>query len=278
MYSTAKQYEDNAHELSQTYSVTEYLSYFRKSKYKQIAKLFEKAAAEYTTIDNNDNAAKNYFSAAYNFMLADVLDKAAQCYILAAKFYNPDNYKDIVTAYLHAADIYDSQRRYQMTIKCFDCVAEIYLSRGLYRESIQFYENCVKIACREGYMSINFQEKIAVIQIMHFGYYATAITGYDSIIKKIINEPIVYPFMMISILLRILVNEYRETIDNYIDMYLEIKGFSTTDYYAFLRKILLILKSDGNKRKMIDECYGIYRNKSGGFNNAVVLFLISKIE
>jgi len=210
--------------------------------------------------------------------LADVLDKAAQCYILAAKFYNPDNYKDIVTAYLHAADIYDNQRRYQMTIKCFDCVAEIYLSRGLYKESIQFYEHCVKIACREGYLLINFQEKIAVIQIMHFGYYATAITGYDSIIQKTMNEPIVYPFMMISILLRILMNEYRETIDKYIDGCLDVKGFGNTEYYAFIRKILLILKSDGNKKKRIDECYAYYRNKDGGFNNAVISFLVSQLE
>jgi tetratricopeptide (TPR) repeat protein len=254
--------------------VIDYLPYFRKSRYKNAAKLFEKAAAEYTACDATAFAAECYFASGYNFMLADVLDKAVQCYILAAKMYKQSDYSKSVTAYLHVVDIYEKQRRPEMCIKYCDMVAGIYNKEGKCKEAIRFYEQCIQIAGKEGYSPVNFQEKIAVIQTTHFEYYATAITTYDSIIQNSMGEPIVHPFMMIAIMLRILVNEEVDSIDKYIDKCLGVNGFMNTDYYMFIKEMMMIL--DSNEGDM-NECYTFYREREKGFSNVVVEFLVSKI-
>jgi tetratricopeptide (TPR) repeat protein len=239
MNNVADKYREAANEIILSSSAIEYFSYFRKYKYKQAAKLFEKAAAEYTACDISHSAAECYYSAAYNFMLADVYDKSAQCYILAAKMYEPTEYNKSILSYLYAADIYENQRRLDMCMKCYDTVAGIYLKNGLNKEAIRFYEQCIQTASRGEYNTVFFQEKIAVIQTTCFGYYATAITVYDSIIQKTLNQPIVYPFMMIAIMLRILSNDENNNTQKYIDWCLGVDGFSTTDYYMFITPFLI---------------------------------------
>lgn len=275
MYTLAESFREEAKEyIKQSGGVIDYLPYFRKSRYKNAAKLFEKAAAEYTACDTTTFAAECYFSAGYNFMLADVLDKSAQCYILAAKMYKHTDYAKSVTAYLHVADIYEEQRRPEMCIKCYDTVAGIYQKEGKFKEAIRFYEQCIQIAGKEGYRLVNFQEKIAVIQTTHFEYYATAITTYDSIIQNAMGEPIVHPFMMIAIMLRILVNEEVDSIDKYIDWCLGVKGFMNTDYYMFIKELMIILESNEGD---INECYAFYKEREIGFSNVVIAFLVSKM-
>lgn len=271
----AESYREEAKEyIKPSGGVIDYLPYFRKSRYKNAAKLFEKAAAEYTACDGTNYAAECYFAAGYNFMLAEVLDKAAQCYILAAKMYKQPDYSKSVTAYLHVADIYEKQRRPEMCIKCYDTVAGIYQKEGKFKEAIRFYEQCIQIAGKEGYSPVNFQEKTAVIQTMHFEYYATAITTYDSIIQNSMGEPIVHPFMMIAILLRILVNEEVDSIDKYIDWCLGVKGFMNTDYYMFIKEVMIILDSNEGG---LNECYAFYKEREKGFSNVVIAFLVSKM-
>lgn len=275
MNTLAESYREEAKEyIKPSGGVIDYLPYFRKSRYKNAAKLFEKAAAEYTACDGTNYAAECYFAAGYNFMLAEVLDKAAQCYILAAKMYKQPDYSKSVTAYLHVADIYEKQRRPEMCIKCYDTVAGIYQKEGKFKEAIRFYEQCIQIAGKEGYSPVNFQEKTAVIQTMHFEYYATAITTYDSIIQNSMGEPIVHPFMMIAILLRILVNEEVDSIDKYIDWCLGVKGFMNTDYYMFIKEVMIILDSNEGG---LNECYAFYKEREKGFSNVVIAFLVSKM-
>jgi tetratricopeptide (TPR) repeat protein len=275
MNTLAESYREEAKEyIKPSGGVIDYLPYFRKSRYKNAAKLFEKAAAEYTACDTTSFAAESYFAAGYNFMLADVLDKAAQCYILAAKMYKQPDYSKSVTAYLHVADIYEKQRRPEMCIKCYDTVAGIYQKEGKFKEAIRFFEQCIQIAGKEGYSPVNFQEKIAVIQTTYFEYYATAITTYDSIIQNTMGEPIVHPFMMIAIMLRILVNEEVESIDKYIDWCLGVKGFMNTDYYMFIKEVMIILESNEGD---LNECYAFYKEREKGFSNVVIAFLVSKM-
>ena len=88
------------------------------------------------------------------------------------------------------------------------------------------------------------------------------------------SEPIVHPFMMIAIMLRILVNEEVDSIDKYIDRCLGVNGFMNTDYYMFIKEMMMIL--DSNEGDM-NECYTFYRKREKGFSNVVVEFLVSKI-
>jgi len=275
MNQLAERYKEDAKEyINPSGGVIDYFPYFRKSRYKNAGKLFEKAAAEYTACDAANSAAECYFSAGYNFMLADVFDKAAQCYILSAKMYKPIEYNKSITAYLHASDIFETQRRPDMCIKCCDTVACVYAQNGKYKEAVQFYEQCVKTACKEGYSPVHYQEKIAAIQITQFGYFATAITVYDSIIQNALNEQIVYPFMMIAILLRILEQQEMTNIHKYIDWCLGIKGFVNTDYFMFVNELMVILESN---RGSIGECYAFYKEREKKFSNTVVAFLVSKM-
>ena len=276
MNTLAQSYKKEATEIINSPGAIDYFSYFRKTRHKQAAKLFEKAAAEYTACDSVDSAAECYFAAAYNFMLADIFDKSAQYYILAAKMYDSSEYNKKIEAYLHAFDIYNKLRRPDMCIKCYDNVAGIYFQTGKYKEAIMFYEQCVQIAGKFGYNPVNIQEKIALIQTTHLGYYATAITVYDSIIQKTMNDPIVYPFMTIAILLRILANEDTTQVDKYFEWCLGVKGFMNTEYYLFIEEIRHILESNGGKQKM-NECYTFYCAREGGFTNVVVAFLVSKL-
>lgn len=274
MNNIADSYREEANQIILSSSAIEYFSYFRKSKYKHAAKLFEKAAAEYTACDISYSAAECYYSAAYNFMLASVYDKSAQCYILAAKMYEATEYNKSITAYLHAADIYELERRFDMCMKCYDTVAGIYLKNGLNKEAIRFYEQCIQTASKGQYNTVFFQEKIAVIHTTCFCYYATAITVYDSIIQKTLNEPIVYPFMMIAIMLRILSNDENNNIQKYINWCLGVDGFSTTDYYMFIKDVLKYMKTDKN---LLNIRYMSYCERGNGFNNVVVSFLMSQI-
>ena len=275
MNTLAQSYKKEATEIINSPGAIDYFSYFRKTRHKQAAKLFEKAAAEYTACDSVGSAAECYFAAAYNFMLADIFDKSAQYYILAAKMYDSSEYNKKIEAYLHAFDIYNKLRRPDMCIKCYDNVAGIYFQTGKYKEAIMFYEQCVQIAGKFGYNPVNIQEKIALIQTTHLGYYATAITVYDSIIQKTMNAPIVYPFMTIAILLRILANETTQ-VDKYFEWCLGVKGFMNTEYYLFIEEIRHILESNGGKQK-INDCYTFYCAREGGFSNVVVAFLVSKL-
>lgn len=275
MNSLAESYREDAKEyIKHPGGIIDHLPYFRKLRYKNAAKLFEKAAAEYTTCDTTDSAAECYFSAGYHFMLAEVYDKSAQCYILAAKMYRSAEYHKSITAYLHASDIYETQRRPDMCMKCCDTVACIYTQNGKFKEAVQFYEQCIKIACKDRYSPVHYQEKIAAIQITQFGHFATAITVYDSMIQRTMGEPIVHPFMMIAILLRILEHEEAANIKKYIDWCLSIKGFMNTDYFMFVKEIMVILESN---RGSIGECYAFYKEREKKFSNAVVGFLVSKI-
>lgn len=280
MNTLAESYKKEATEIINSPGVIDYFSYFRKTRHKQAAKLFEKAAAEYTACDSVGSAAECYFAAAYNFMLADISDKSAQCYILAAKMYDSSEYNKKIEAYLHAVDIYNILRRSDMCIKCYDNVAVIYFQIGKFKESIMFYEQCVQISGKFGYSPVNFQEKIAAIQITQLGYYATAITVYDSIIQKTMDYPIIYPFMMIAILLRILVNEDLDRADKYFEWCLGVKGFMDTDYHIFVKELMIIVKSGdlGNdKKQQILETHLNYTKKDIVFNNIIVSFLVSKI-
>jgi tetratricopeptide (TPR) repeat protein len=276
MNTLAESYKKEATEIINSPGAIDYFSYFRKIRHKQAAKLFEKAAAEYTACDSVGYAAECYFAAAYNFMLADISDKSAQFYILAAKMFDSSEYNKKIEAYLHAVDIYNILRRSDMCIKCYDNVAGIYFQTGKFKESIMFYEQCVQISGKFGYSPVNFQEKIAAIQITQLGYYATAITVYDSIIQKTMDYPIVYPFMMIAILLRILMNEDLDCADKYFEWCLGVKGFMNTEYYLFIEEIRHILDSNGGKQK-INDCYTFYCAREGGFSNVVVAFLVSKL-
>jgi tetratricopeptide (TPR) repeat protein len=280
MNTLAESYKKEAGKIINSPGVIDYFSYFRKTRHKQAAKFFEKAAAEYTACDSVGSAAECYFAAAYNFMLAETSDKSAQCYILAAKMYGPSEYNKKIEAYLHAFDVYNKLRRPDMCIKCYDIVAGIYGQTGKYKEAIMFYEQCVQIAGKFGYNPVNIQEKIAVIQAIHFGYYSIAITVYDSIIQKTMNDPIVYPFMMIAILLRILVNEDLDRADKYFEWCLGVKGFMNTEYHIFVKELMIIVKSGdlGNdKKQQILETYLNYTKKDIVFNNIIVSFLVSQI-
>lgn len=276
MNTLAESYKQEATEIINSPGAIDYFSYFRKTRHKQAAKLFEKAAAEYTACDSVGLSAECYFAAAYNFMLAGVSDKSAQYYILAAKMFDSSEYNKKIEAYLHAVDIYNILRRPDMCIKCYDNVAGIYFQIGKFKEAIMFYEQCVQIAGKFGYNPVNIQEKIAAIQTTQLGYYSTAITVYDSIIQKTMDNPIIYPFMMIAILLRILANEETNQVDKYFEWCLGVKGFMNTEYYLFIEEIRHILESNGGKQK-INDCYTFYCAREGGFSNVVVAFLVSKL-
>jgi tetratricopeptide (TPR) repeat protein len=276
----ADKYREEALTLIATYGVLEYMSYFRILKLKQIAKLYEKAAAEYTASDTYVAAAECYFSAAYNFMLAEVSDKAAQYYILAAKMYDFIDYNKSIAAYLHAADVYENHNRTEMCIKCYNNVANIYLREHKFKEAIRFFEMCVQLPGSEGRDIVPFQERIAMIHVVYYKYYSIAITVYDSIIQKTTNEQILYPFMMISILLRILVNEDKSSIERYIDSCLGVGTFLNTDYFVFIRELIYIIYSNLEqleKKQKMNDCYKFYSKREAGFNNIVVSHLVMQV-
>ena len=276
----ADKYREEALTLITTQNVLEYMSYFRILKLKQIAKLYEKAAAEYTASDIFVSAAECYFAAAYNFMLADVLDKSAQHYILSAKMYDFIDYKKSITAYLHAVDIYKIHNRTEMCVKCYNNVASIYLREQRFKEAICFFEMCIQTSITDNRDIVPFQERIAMIHVVYYKYYSIAITVYDSIIQKTQNEQLLYPFMMISILLRILVNEEKSSIERYIDSCLGVGTFLNTDYFVFIREILYIIYSNLEqleKKQKMNDCYKFYSKREAGFNNIVVSHLVMQV-
>ena len=93
-------------------------------------------------------------------------------------------------------------------------------------------------------------------------------------IQRTMGEPIVHPFMMIAILLRILEHEEAANIKKYIDWCLGIKGFVNTDYFMFVKELMMILESN---RGSIGECYAFYKEREKKISNTVVGFLVSKM-